>query len=83
MIVQLIAIREIMGRLRCYAQQDKVWATDPDGNAWEIYAITDDQVETHEEALDHATSRSTSGNAQPSCPVQTIRNWVSKVRACC
>ncbi len=26
----------------CYAVQDKVWVHDPDGNAWEIYAITDD-----------------------------------------
>ena len=26
----------------CHARQDKVWASDPDGNAWEIYAILDD-----------------------------------------
>jgi len=29
----------------CYAQQDKIWAHDPDGNAWEVYAITDDMQE--------------------------------------
>lgn len=26
----------------CHARQDKVWAKDPDGNAWEIYTILDD-----------------------------------------
>lgn len=26
----------------CYAVQDKVWATDPDGRAWEVYTVTDD-----------------------------------------
>jgi catechol 2,3-dioxygenase-like lactoylglutathione lyase family enzyme len=30
--------------LCCFARQDKVWVTDPDGNAWEIYVITDDLV---------------------------------------
>lgn len=29
----------------CHARQDKVWATDPDGNAWEIYAILDDMMD--------------------------------------
>lgn len=26
----------------CYAVQDKFWLTDPDGRAWEVYAVTDD-----------------------------------------
>lgn len=26
----------------CYALQDKVWVTDPDGARWEIYTILDD-----------------------------------------
>lgn len=26
----------------CYAVQDKVWVTDPDGAPWEIYTILDD-----------------------------------------
>jgi catechol 2,3-dioxygenase-like lactoylglutathione lyase family enzyme len=29
----------------CYARQDKIWAHDPDGNAWEVYVITDDLLE--------------------------------------
>ena len=36
----------------CYAQQDKVWAHDPDGNAWEIYVLTDDLLDDYEH--DHA-----------------------------
>ncbi len=29
----------------CHAVQDKVWATDPNGGAWEYYTILDDQPE--------------------------------------
>ena len=25
----------------CYATQDKVWVSDPDGNDWEIFVVTD------------------------------------------
>jgi hypothetical protein len=25
----------------CYAVQSKVWATDPDGNKWEVYVVLD------------------------------------------
>jgi len=26
----------------CYATQDKVWVTDPDGHSWEVYVLLDD-----------------------------------------
>jgi catechol 2,3-dioxygenase-like lactoylglutathione lyase family enzyme len=39
----------------CYAKQDKIWVHDPDGNAWEVYVITDDLEEDHD--LDHAGNR--------------------------
>jgi catechol 2,3-dioxygenase-like lactoylglutathione lyase family enzyme len=29
----------------CHARQDKVWARDPDGNAWEVYVILDDMMD--------------------------------------
>ena len=32
----------------CYAKQDKFWAHDPDGNAWEIYVLTDDLLDDHD-----------------------------------
>ncbi len=28
----------------CHAVQDKVWLADPDGRAWEVYVVTDDQA---------------------------------------
>ncbi len=30
----------------CHAKQQKVWARDPDGNAWEVYTILDDMQNT-------------------------------------
>ena len=29
----------------CHATQDKVWVHDPDGHAWEVYAVLDDAPE--------------------------------------
>ncbi len=29
----------------CYANQDKVWVTDPDGNSWETFVVLDDSEE--------------------------------------
>jgi catechol 2,3-dioxygenase-like lactoylglutathione lyase family enzyme len=31
----------------CYAVQNKVWATDPDGNKWEVYVLLDDNGAHH------------------------------------
>lgn len=32
------------GTTCCHAVQDKVWVSDPDGNRWEVYTITDDMA---------------------------------------
>lgn len=32
----------------CYALQDKVWITDPDGNAWEFFTVLADAPAMHE-----------------------------------
>jgi catechol 2,3-dioxygenase-like lactoylglutathione lyase family enzyme len=38
---------EQIGTICCYAVQDKVWVEDPDGTAWEVYAVlADAQTET-------------------------------------
>jgi catechol 2,3-dioxygenase-like lactoylglutathione lyase family enzyme len=34
----------------CYARQDKIWAHDPDGNAWEVYVLTDDLLDLSADA---------------------------------
>jgi hypothetical protein len=26
----------------CYALQDKVWVSDPDGNSWEVFTVLED-----------------------------------------
>ena len=31
----------------CYAVQNKVWATDPDGNKWEVYVVLDNDGAQH------------------------------------
>lgn len=31
----------------CYAVQTKVWATDPDGNKWEVYVVLDNDAARH------------------------------------
>jgi catechol 2,3-dioxygenase-like lactoylglutathione lyase family enzyme len=48
----------------CYARQDKIWAHDPDGNAWEIYVLTDDLLDDHEH--NHAGNLLTVESAAPS-----------------
>ena len=31
----------------CYALQNKVWVTDPDGNKWEVYVVLDNDAAQH------------------------------------
>jgi catechol 2,3-dioxygenase-like lactoylglutathione lyase family enzyme len=31
----------------CYAVQDKIWVTDPDGNKWEVYVVLDNDGGQH------------------------------------
>jgi catechol 2,3-dioxygenase-like lactoylglutathione lyase family enzyme len=31
----------------CYAVQDKIWVTDPDGNKWEVYVVLDNDAMSH------------------------------------
>ena len=33
------------GEVCCYAKQDKVWATDPDGRRWEVYHVLEETQE--------------------------------------
>jgi catechol 2,3-dioxygenase-like lactoylglutathione lyase family enzyme len=37
--------------LCCHAVQDKVWVTDPDGAAWEVYTVLDDNPDENPVAL--------------------------------
>jgi catechol 2,3-dioxygenase-like lactoylglutathione lyase family enzyme len=61
-----IAVTEVADRLKeagletraegnvtcCYAVQNKVWATDPDGNRWEVYVVLDNDGAHHHSSQD-------------------------------
>ena len=34
----------------CYAVQDKVWVTDPDGNRWEVFVVLDADANQRKDA---------------------------------
>jgi catechol 2,3-dioxygenase-like lactoylglutathione lyase family enzyme len=36
----------------CYVVQNKVWATDPDGNKWEVYVVLDNEGAHHHSSQD-------------------------------
>jgi catechol 2,3-dioxygenase-like lactoylglutathione lyase family enzyme len=60
----------------CFARQDKVWVHDPDGNAWEIYVLTDDMLAEHDQ------------NAESGAPVHAVPERLSnqvgdRPRVCC
>ena len=45
----------------CYAVQDKVWVSDPDGNAWEVFVVLDN------EASEYAPNRREAGSGTACC----------------
>ncbi|HME81724.1 MAG TPA: ArsI/CadI family heavy metal resistance metalloenzyme [Candidatus Eremiobacteraceae bacterium] len=40
-----LAVDVETGETCCYARQDKVWATDPDGRRWETYYVIEETAE--------------------------------------
>ncbi|MFT5683901.1 MAG: putative glyoxalase superfamily protein PhnB [Myxococcota bacterium] len=45
----------------CWAVQNKVWLTDPDGHRWELYTVTNEQAEEAEDVACCAPEPSRSG----------------------
>jgi catechol 2,3-dioxygenase-like lactoylglutathione lyase family enzyme len=39
----------------CFARQDKIWVHDPDGNAWEVYVVTDDLPDDPQNETEEST----------------------------
>ncbi|HHO51023.1 MAG TPA: glyoxalase/bleomycin resistance/dioxygenase family protein [Deltaproteobacteria bacterium] len=39
------SLRPSEGVICCHAAKDEAWLHDPDGHAWEIYAVTDEEPE--------------------------------------
>ena len=51
----------------CYAVQNKVWATDPDGRRWETYVVIADTEERDNEATTCCRTESAVAAASPVC----------------
>lgn len=47
-----IPTRDEMRTVCCYALQDKVWVTDPDGNRWEVFVVLDGKGPEEAEATE-------------------------------
>ncbi|CAM4443043.1 catechol-2,3-dioxygenase [Paenibacillus endophyticus] len=61
----------------CYAVQDKIWVTDPEGNPWEVFYTKEDSE--FEAAEDHVNMPS----ACCTVPAQQPVNTLEKVESCC
>jgi catechol 2,3-dioxygenase-like lactoylglutathione lyase family enzyme len=51
----------------CYAVQNKVWATDPDGRRWETYFVVAETEERDNEATTCCTTDAALASATPAC----------------
>jgi catechol 2,3-dioxygenase-like lactoylglutathione lyase family enzyme len=51
----------------CYAVQNKVWATDPDGRRWETYFVLSETQERDNEATTCCTTEAAVASASPAC----------------
>jgi catechol 2,3-dioxygenase-like lactoylglutathione lyase family enzyme len=51
----------------CYAVQNKVWATDPDGRRWETYFVIAETEERENEATTCCTTEAALACAAPPC----------------
>jgi catechol 2,3-dioxygenase-like lactoylglutathione lyase family enzyme len=47
----------------CFAVQDKVWVTDPDGAGWEVYTVTDELLQLDDAAAVSRASGATASGA--------------------
>lgn len=51
----------------CYAIQDKVWVTDPDGNRWEIFVVKVGDTAPDKNRIDTETSETQNAAVKSSC----------------
>ncbi|MFN4149750.1 MAG: ArsI/CadI family heavy metal resistance metalloenzyme [Candidatus Sericytochromatia bacterium] len=69
----------------CYAVQDKVWVSDPDGNKWEIYVVTDELEKNYkQENLSGCCPEKSEKTEEKSCCSEKIESVEEKkVSKCC
>ncbi len=51
----------------CYAKMDKFWLADPDGHAWEVFAITEADIVTEPPAKKPAAASDDASCCEPTC----------------
>lgn len=51
----------------CYAVQDKVWVTDPDGNRWEVFVVLDDSDQYADDKSDCCSEDSECCDSSQAC----------------
>ena len=51
----------------CYAVQDKVWVTDPDGHAWEVFVVTEADADARKSSASEGCATSTAPAAEACC----------------
>jgi catechol 2,3-dioxygenase-like lactoylglutathione lyase family enzyme len=51
----------------CYAVQDKIWVTDPDGNRWEVFAVKGEVPVGESEQLPVAAAKAAGSASSGSC----------------
>jgi catechol 2,3-dioxygenase-like lactoylglutathione lyase family enzyme len=55
----------------CYAIQNKVWATDPDGNKWEVYVVLDNDATQHHPSQSACCSNDCCEDQAACCTLET------------
>ena len=63
-----LALKVETGTECCYAVQDKVWVSDPDGNPWEVFVVTEADAPRRAPAPGAAGSACCASTAQASTP---------------
>lgn len=69
----------------CYARQDKVWVTDPDGNSWEVYVLLD-EMEDHDDHAFDTHGRASVPDADSCCTASvpvTFHNAIPQRNSTC
>ncbi len=51
----------------CYAVQNKVWVTDPDGHRWEVFVVLDESDQYASDNSDCCSDASECCNSSPAC----------------
>lgn len=67
----------------CYAVQNKVWATDPDGNRWEVYVLLDDNSEVYHTTMGGTCCPTTSDKTERSTLSLNVFADEPQATSCC